>query len=178
MATQGRRPFRAREHPNIEIRRNRASIRALVPPDRLAKFDADFPHSTLPPLPQKRGPREDHEDLERHVLNAVGEYLSAHPQVLLAVRQNSGSMPYDRNGRAVPVWFYKLLRSPDDVTITDYWGFLRDGRPYAIEAKRPSWKWAGSEREIKQRAFIQMIEAIGGVGGFVRGLDEARVLIP
>lgn len=116
--------------------------------------------------------------LEKDVLAAVGDYLAAHPNVLLAVRQNSGAMHYESQGRTVPVWFYKLVRRGDkDVTLTDFWGFLRDGRPFAIEAKRPSWRGVSDERERKQEAFIHLVEAIGGVGGFVRSVEEAQGIL-
>lgn len=131
--------------------------------------------------PKRERAAPDPNDSEAPVKNAVSELLAQHPQVLFAVRQNSGSLAYQgANGRAIPVWFYKLVRAPEHVTVTDFWGFLRDGKPYALECKRPSWKWpkTPSDREVKQRAFIQMIEAIGGVGGFVRSADEAKAVLP
>lgn len=124
--------------------------------------------------PKRERAAPDPADTEAPVLAAVGEFLAAHPQVLLAVRQNSGAAVYDSGGRSIPIWFYKLVRKPEDITFTDYWGFLRDGRPFAIECKRPSWKKVSTPREEKQRAFIQLIEAIGGVAGFVRSVDEAQ----
>lgn len=119
------------------------------------------------------------DDNEASVIRAVSDLLAAHPSVLLAVRQNSGAMPYDRDGRPVPVFFYKLLRTPEDMTIVDFWGFLRDGKPFAIECKRPSWKGpsASNDREMKQSAFIRMIECIGGKGGFARSVEEAQAIL-
>lgn len=49
-----RRPVR-REHPGVVQRKNVAAIRAMIPPENQAKFDADFPESNLTPLPKKRG---------------------------------------------------------------------------------------------------------------------------
>lgn len=117
--------------------------------------------------------------LEKEVLAAVGDLLESHPQVLLAIRQNSGAMPYESHGRLVPVWFYKILRRPEDLTIVDYWGFLRSGKPFAMECKRADWKGPSptDKREMKQQAFIRMIECIGGVGGFVRSADEAQAIL-
>ena len=116
-------------------------------------------------------------DLEGPVIKAVGELLGVHPLILFAVRQNSGALPYHREGRAVPVWFYKLARRPEPMTIVDYWGFLKDGRPLALECKRPDWKKPRTEHEDRQQAFLRMIEAIGGIGGFVRSADEANALL-
>jgi hypothetical protein len=117
--------------------------------------------------------------LEKDVLHAVGQFLAAHPRVLLAVRQNSGAAHYESNGKAVPIWFYKLVKNAGehDITLTDYWGFLRDGRPFAIECKRESWRSVSGEREKKQQAFIHLVEAIGGRGGFVRNVNDAEVIL-
>ncbi len=117
------------------------------------------------------------EDSEGPVLAAVGDLLEVHPQVLLAVRQNSGSMPYERDGKLIPVWFYKILREPEELTLTDYWGFLSSGRAFAIECKRPSWKRVSTEREERQLAFIRMVQKTGGCGGFVRSADDALQII-
>lgn len=116
--------------------------------------------------------------LEKEVLAAVGELLNQHPAVLLAVRQNSGSLVYENGAHAlVPVWFYKLVKKPGDITITDYWGFLRSGKPFAFECKRQDWKRdESSKRERAQAAFLEMIECIGGISRFVtdaRQVEEA-----
>lgn len=124
--------------------------------------------------PKRERAAPDPNDTEAPVLAAVGELLAAHPQVLLAVRQNSGGAVYEKDGREIPVWFYKLVRKPQDITFTDYWGFMRDGRPFAIECKRPSFREPRTPREKRQQAFIQMVEAIGGFGAFVRSADEAQ----
>ena len=119
-------------------------------------------------------------DSEAPVIAAVGDLLSSHPQVLFAVRQNTGAMHVQgANGRTYPVWFYKLMRRPgaSEITITDYWGLLRSGKLFALECKRPSWKAPRETRELNQQAFIHMIEAIGGVGGFVRSADEASAIL-
>jgi hypothetical protein len=144
---------------------------------------ADKPNP-LPPLPPKRervtkpaAARIDG-DLEGPVINAVGDLLALHPLVVLAIRQNSGGASYESGGRLIPVWFYKKIKTPGELTITDYWGFLADGRPYALECKRPSWKEPTTPREKRQKAFIDMVTGLGGVGGFVRSVDEAKALLP
>lgn len=127
-------------------------------------------------IPEKRTrAAPDPNDSEAPVLAAVGELLHYHPQVLLAIRQNSGAAMAP-NG--APIWFFKTVRSPPEFTLTDYWGFLRDGRPFAIECKRPSFKSPRTERELKQQSHIHLIESIGGVGGFVRSAEEANCLLP
>lgn len=130
------------------------------------------PQGQSPIPPKRERAKPDPANTEGPVLAAVGDLLAAHPLVLLAVRQNSGAMAYEKEGRSIPVWFYKLVRNRE-ITLTDYWGFLRDGRPFAIECKRPGWKRPSDDRERKQEAFIHMIESIGGVGAFVRNADEA-----
>ncbi|MGH9697936.1 MAG: hypothetical protein ACRD52_00585 [Candidatus Acidiferrales bacterium] len=132
--------------------------------------------SIIPPK-RIRKPSDPSVVLEKHVLNAVSELLAAHPLVLFAIRQNSGAMSYERDGREIPVFFYKILRSPEALTVVDFTGLLRDGRAFALEAKRESWRGPSTEREHKQAAYLRMIECIGGVAGFVRSADEARSLL-
>jgi hypothetical protein len=121
-------------------------------------------------------PREDHDDLEKHTLAAVGELLAVHPKVLFAVRQNSGALQYERDGKMVPVWLCRIVTS-QQVRISDYWGFLRDGRPLALECKRPSWKEPTDQREFEQAAFLMLIRNLGGTGEFVRNADEANAAL-
>ena len=129
-------------------------------------------------IPEKRKyTKTSADDSEAPVINAVADLLAIHPQVLFAVRQNSGAMQVEQGGRAMPVWFYKIVRKSNDLTITDFWGFMRDGRPFAFEAKRPSWKGPKEPRELKQREFIYLVESIGGIGGFVRSADDVQRLL-
>lgn len=172
---QGFRRARARR-PQSFREKIESSHRGL---DVWAAMAGKPPMEKLYALPPKRAYKKrsvESETLEKDVLAAVSELLASHLGVLLAVRQNSGAMQYEANGRTAPVWFYRLVKRKD-VTITDFWGFLRDGRPFAIEAKRPSWRGVSDDRERKQEAFIHLVEAIGGVGGFARSVDEARAII-
>jgi hypothetical protein len=149
--------------------------RDMDPPAELLNSIA--PREPKQPRPARAAPNPT--NTEAPVLAAVGDLLAAHPKVRLAVRQNSGAMQYQHSsGRMVPVWFYRVIRKPDPMTITDYWGVLTDGRIFAFECKRPSWKHPSSDREIKQWAFINMIVRHGGVGSFVRSVDEVLALLP
>ena len=126
-------------------------------------------------LPKQRGPRVDHPDLEKHVLSAVGDLLAAHPRVLLAVRQNSGGAYYSgSDGKQHAVWFYKMMRPAQPLTLTDYWGFLTDARPFAFECKRPSWRKPSSDREFLQEKFLELIRSCGGVAQFVVSADQVQ----
>lgn len=119
-------------------------------------------------------PRVDHPDLEKHVVRAVSELLAVHPKVLFAVRQNSGGASYEHSSGAYkPIHFYQILTS-QPVTIVDFWGFMKDGRPLALEAKRPSWKEPKEDREFRQAMFLMLIRNIGGIGAFVRSSEEAN----
>jgi hypothetical protein len=127
---------------------------------------AEAPRSAIPK--QRAAPRQ----LEAPVVAAVAELLAVHPKVLFAVRQNSGAASYEHSsGRYAPVWFYRVVtRQP--VTITDFWGILRDGRMFAIECKRPGWKAPHGDREMRQALFIMLVRNVGGVGGFVTSADQ------
>lgn len=123
----------------------------------------------------KRAPRQ----LEAPVVKAIGELLAVHPRVLFAVRQNSGSASYEAaSGKWAPVNFYNMLtHSPKDMTITDFWGILRDGRGLAVEAKAPGWKEPRTEREFKQAAFLSMVRNAGGIALFATSADEVAEVL-
>jgi hypothetical protein len=139
---------------------------------------------TLPPAPKKRVVRERtaaDPALEGEVLNAICDLLAAHPRVILAVRQNSGAMPYLNNrGKQVPVWFYRWIKRPDKMRVSDIWGFL-DTRGFfqhfAIEVKREGWKEPRDQREFEQAAYLAQIRYLGGCAGFATSVEQAREII-
>ena len=115
--------------------------------------------------------------LEADVVSACAELLAIHPKVLFAVRQNSGAASYEASsGKWAPVWFYKVVtRQP--VTITDFWGILRDGRMLAIECKRPGWREPRGDREMRQALFLSLVQNCGGVGGFVTCINQLKEML-
>lgn len=119
----------------------------------------------------------DPNELEDAVKKEVGELLASDSRIYFCVRQNSGAMHVERNGSTFPIWYYRLVRRPEPMTIVDFWGFLHDQRPFAFECKRRSWRVPSGERELKQQAFLRMIECMGGRAGFVRGADEVRGIL-
>ena len=135
----------------------------------------EAPRAAVPQARHK--PQPSGKPLEADVVRACTELLAVHPKVLFAVRQNSGAASYEaKSGRYAPVWFYKVVtRQP--VTITDFWGILRDGRMLAIEAKRPGFREPRNERELRQWAFITLIRHCGGVGGFVTSVDDLERIL-
>lgn len=49
------------------------------------------------------------------------------------------------------------------------------GRLISIEVKREGWKYKGTDREVAQNRWIELIKRLGGIGGFVSDvvqLDE------
>src|SRR5262245_27532737 len=121
------------------------------------------------------------EPVEAEVITAVSQILSIHPKVLLAVRQNGGAFTYDtKDGRTAPVWFYRIIRpSWRKHTITDFWGILTSGKPFAFECKRPDWKRPAvlKDREARQEAFMVMIRNAGGTAGFVTDPEQVNVAL-
>lgn len=121
-------------------------------------------------------PKSETDTSEDAVMREVAEVIQKHPSILFSVRQNSGSA--EMGGR--PVWFWKWLRRNGvEMTITDIWGMLTDGRMFAIEVKERNWKGVGSgdtakaTRERRQEAFINVVISRGGVGGFVTCAEDA-----
>lgn len=124
--------------------------------------------------PRKPPTPTDKQQLEAAVQREVFSVLAKHPAVLFAVRQNSGAaMSGD-----TPIWFYRWARRNGlDMTLTDFWGMLRDGRMFAMECKRRDWKRVSGAREIQQQEFINVVRSAGGVGGFVTSAEDAMEIL-
>lgn len=173
----GRRPaFKPKLREQIEINEKWNRFYALmggVEPVKLGE-----------PLPPKRAytKRTADEDLEGSVLKEVGEVLAAHPNVIMCVRQNTGAAQMTgKDGKVYPVWFYRWIRNRAEMTITDYWGFVRVGptfMPFAIECKRRNWKPNyNDDRENQQRSFIEFMQRVGGRGAFVTCVEQAQEIL-
>ena len=154
---------------------NEAALKAMSPTGELGPMQEQFDRNRLPP---KRTYKRSGAPVEADVLRAVGELLAVHPQVLLAIRQNSGSLPYqDSTGRLIPIWFFKIIKAPRKIRLSDYWGLLKNGRMFAIECKRESWKGPKDARELEQELFLQTVRECGGKAGFARSVDEAQSIL-
>ena len=122
----------------------------------------------LPPVRPRAAPRQ----LEAPVVAAIAELLAVHPKVLFAVRQNSGGASYQaKSGKYAPVFFYRIL-TKQPMTITDFWGVLKNGRMLGIEAKAPGFTEPHTDTEIRQAAFLAMVRNCGGVGLFATDADQ------
>ena len=127
-----------------------------------------------PPKPRKPATASDPHELEASVQREVFSVLAKHPAVLFAVRQNSGAA---MSGN-VPIWFYRWARRNGvEMTLTDFWGMLRDGRMFCMECKKRSWKKVTGTREMQQSNFIDVERSAGGVGGFVTCAEDALALL-
>lgn len=143
-----------------------------------AALSGKQPMMQTPIAPKRERKPVDPNIAEAGVMQDVGALLQVHPNVMMAVRQNAGAMAYqDAKGSLRPVWFYQWVRRPVKMRITDFWGFMKDMRPFALEAKRRDWKGPSDEREFEQEAFLNAIRSLGGIAGFVRNVDEAKALL-
>ena len=140
---------------------------------------------TRPKEKRQRGP-VNADMSEAGVMREVKELLAVHPNVLFAVRQNSGAASYEAvSGKFAPVRFYQIVRTPVEMTIVDWWGFISVSDikkiwyiPFALECKRRDWKLINSDRRANdQDSFLRMIRAIGGRAGFARSAEEARKIL-
>ena len=123
--------------------------------------------------------RASHVDLEGPVQSDISDLLAVHPKVLFAVRQNSGMMYSEYENKTTGeikksyTWFYKWTRRRGKkMRITDFWGMLTDGRMFAIEAKKPSWKKPTDDREREQWEFILTVKSGGGIGCFATCVED------
>jgi hypothetical protein len=140
----------------------------------------DAPHIDVGAKPKRAAPSKpgsSGEPVEADVLRAVTQLLARHPLVSVAIRINSG-MAYNVSGQ--PVSFHRLVRGRG--VVVDFVGWLTDGRPFAIECKRPGWvpgKAAGDTklREQAQQWFLLGCEACGGRAGFATSVDEAKRIV-
>ena len=125
--------------------------------------------------PKRAYTKREDDDQESLVIEQTGVMLRAHPDVLFAVRQNSGKAGDNF------IAFYRIIKAPVKnyaITIVDYWGLLHSRAPFAIECKRPSWERGDDpEREDRQQAFLNMIVRLGGCAGFATSLDEAEAIL-
>lgn len=140
--------------------------------------------ASIPPAPKKREAKLEGVDidaihqnkrtpLESEVVTAISQLLARHPKVLFAVRQNSGAASYEAaSGKYAPVVFYRILTHGSEMTVVDFWGILKDGRVFAIEAKRQGFKKPRDNREYKQANFLAMIRNVGGIGIFATNAEQ------
>lgn len=124
--------------------------------------------TVLPPKRERAAPRK----LEAPVVAAISELLAVHPRVLFAVRQNSGAA-----GEHSHIHFYRILTHGKEITIVDFWGFLKDGRFLAIEAKAPGFKGPHTDREMKQFNFLQMVRNCGGIALFADSIEDVTAAL-
>ena len=158
------RRFGFKKSLNDTLRGNDAAMRFLCGGDAPAEI-----LNNVPPKRERAAPRQ----LEAPIVSAIAELLATHPKVLFAVRQNSGSASYEaKSGKYAPVHFYRIL-THSVLTITDFWGILKDGRMFAVEAKAPPFSQPRNDREIKQANFLAMVRNCGGVALFAT--DVAQV---
>jgi len=172
------RKFRFRPKLRDTVKATMAHLSAFgaIPPDLQASHD-----KLIAGLPKQRGPivnRSAPDELEGSVSTDVGAMLRDHPQVLIAMRFNSGSIQRQTaSGDFVPMWFHRWISRPEKMRLTDYFGWLADFRPFALECKRANWRGPSDDRELEQQKFIWFIRRAGGVGGFVRSGNEAKGVI-
>jgi hypothetical protein len=121
--------------------------------------------------------RSDEDELEAAVMKEVTHLLQVHPSVILAIRANSGSAQIrGKDGKNMPIWFNRFIKSGDKYTVTDFWGLANFGM-FVIEAKRRNWKYCGTEKEQKQKGMIDLVIRLGGRGGFVTSAQEAQLIL-
>lgn len=119
---------------------------------------------------QRRLPTLDaqHKPLEREIQRAIIEALRLHPRVIKVTRFNSGgSLSRDANGREHLVLF-------SSEPVPDLFGLLRNPPGFFwYEVKRDGWSRPRDYREERQAAFLEAVRQAGGIGQFVRSVDEA-----
>ena len=150
-----------------------------------AAYGKPMPPELEAPVREAKKPRaaivtKDSDNSEASVMTDIAEVYKTHPNILFAVRQNSGAAKIGDT----PIWFWKWLRRNGvEMTLTDTWGMLVNGRMFAIEAKERGWKSVGAGdsakavRERRQLAFINVVKSGGGVGGFVTSAEQAREIL-
>lgn len=123
---------------------------------------------TLIPLPEPSSDASSEAALQATIRRELGSL----PDVRVW-RNNVGSLK-DATGR--PVRFGLAEGSSDLVAIV-----APHGRMVAIECKHPGWTAAKrggrADHEAKQRKFLDIVRAFGGVAGFATSLEDALALV-
>ena len=154
-----------------KIERNERALRFLSATGTLApSVQAGFDEfRERHPEPKRRVPRLDaphKEPLERDIQKAIIQALRLHPRVIKVVRFNSGgSIHRGADGRDQLVLF-------SSEPVPDLFVLLKGGFAW-LEVKRPSFKSPRDEREERQARFLAAVREAGGIGCFVRSVDEA-----
>lgn len=147
-----------------------------VPPHLQAEALADLQRTIVPPVP----------DLASGLYSEAGAQvavrLAASRAGILNWRNNTGSLP-DANGRWIRYGLAndtpamnKKVKSSDLIGIRPHVVTVGDvGKTHGIfwcrEIKSPGWKWprTPTDREVAQRAFIELVLSRGGDAGFSTG---------
>lgn len=79
------------------------------------------------------------------------------------------------DARGVPVRFglcNESSRVNSRIKSSDLVGCTKDGKFLAVEVKRPGWTYKGTDREVAQLRFLNLIRAKGGVGLFASSVTD------
>ena len=161
---------------------NEAAVKAMSPtgelPERMqAQFDALRPKPRRSRLPVMHSP--DKPPLERDIQAAIIEALRLQPHVIKVIRFNAGGAYYrNAQGKDALVLFssepvvdlYVLMRGKRE---SERFDLYTPGRTAWLEVKRPDWSKPRDLREERQAAFLQCVREAGGIGAFVRSVEEA-----
>ena len=146
--------------PNV----NERVKRSILEHRAWAQAAAQAPRPRAPRLPRADAIHK--EPLERDIQKAIIQALRLHPRVLKVTRFNSGgSMHRGAHGRDQLVLF-------SSEPVPDLFVLLKGGFAW-LEIKRPSFKAPRDEREERQARFLACVREAGGIGCFVRSVDEA-----
>lgn len=110
--------------------------------------------------------------LETDRLEGIQNYLKRHPRVKFFIRINGGGGQVGKRW----MWFYRLFgkgaETQNGKGVTDIIGMTKDGRFFAIEAKRP-----GEKPTEEQAWFMAMVIAAGGIAGVAETWIDAEQLL-
>ena len=157
-----------------KIAKNEAAARAMSPDGKLPEAMQRAFDAVRPAPARKRAPRDparQTEPLESDIQKAIIEAMELRPEVVKVVRFNAGA-----------AYFYKpdgsrsLIHFSSE-PVVDIYVILRGGRYAWMEVKRPSFRAPRDLREERQSAFLAAVREAGGIGQFVRSVDEALAAI-
>jgi len=176
------RPFRFRPSRREIISANNAAITFYAGASENPKAQENLAKLLVPEPPKrncvKRCDGKPIVPLEADVIRAVSQLLAVHPNVLYALRMNSGAASYEAaSGKFAPVWFHIWVRAPEKVRMSDFYGATRDSRILALECKRPGWTAPTNKREYEQAAFLMLVRNAGGIGEFVTDAEQVECLL-
>ena len=112
------------------------------------------------------------EPLEKDIQKAVQDYLWIHPKVAKVIRINRGAMTAEYTSKRTGQTKRRYIEFNDAEGHSDVYGWLKGGRAFFIEIKRPK-----KQPTEKQANFLVEAWDTGCLAGVARSIEDASRIL-